>query len=390
MENNEVQHDTLTDPDIREKFLALIALGIGIENDGFSLSDEESRKISRVAKQQAVLPIIQRGVGVGKIASSKEALRDMRRACARDTFHTIHNQEAVKSLRKVLDQEQIPYILLKGATLSSLYPESYLRTSSDIDILIREEDVGKALPAIEKGTDFQVKEKGYRDISMVSPYVHLELHFTIIENIEKMDAILSKAWDYAAPSGEGSRYVFTPEFLVFHIVAHMCNHCKKTGLGIRPFIDLWLLRNKTSYDESEVRALCEKSGILTFYEECCHLTDVWFAKAPHTETSQMLEEFCLSGGVYGSSRIRYVVKQRKQSGPRYILRRLFPPAYEVKTLYQDESGKKHTTAYYYLKRDLSWLRKNRRDELKSRINNIMSADKDHIDSVSELFKRLDL
>lgn len=390
MEKKEVQHDTLTAPDIREKLLTLTALGLGIPHDVFSLSDEECRKIFHVAKQQALRPIILRGLTAGKIQLSSDEMRNIRRACATESFHTVHNREAVLKLRKVFDKEEIPYVLLKGASISALYPDPCLRTSSDIDILIHEEDVEKALPAIEGNTDFKIRLKTYRDISMVSPFVHLELHFTIIENIEKMDAILSKAWDYTSPAGEGSLYTFSPEFQVFYIVAHMCNHFVKQGLGIRPFIDLWLLRNKTEFDENAVRSMCSECGILTFYEQCSYLAEVWFGNEQHTETSRMLEEFCFSGGVYGSPKVKNAVKQRKQRGTGYLIRRLFPPAYEVKTLYQDESGKKHTTAYYYLKRDLSWLKKNRRKELKNRINNIMATDKEHIDTVSELFRRLDL
>ena len=390
MEEKEAPYIHRIDPEVRKKILASVRLVLGADTGEFSLSDEEAREITEVARRQIILPIVQRGLSVGKIQMSKEETRNMRRACARETFHTVHNREAVLSLRKVFDKEEIPYVLLKGATISTLYPDPSLRTSSDIDILIREEDVERAVPAIESNTDFTVRAKGYRDISMVSPFVHLELHFTIIENIEKMDAILTKAWNYTSPSGEGSLYTFSPEFQVFYIVAHMCNHFVKQGLGIRPFIDLWLLRNKTEFDENAVRKFCSDCGILTFYEQCCYLSEVWFGNEKHTDTSLMMEEFCFSGGLYGSPKIKNAVKQRKQRGPKYIFRRLFPPAYEVKTLYQDESGKKHTTAYYYLKRDLSWLKKNRRKELKSRINNIMATDKEHIDTVSELFRRLDL
>ena len=35
----------------------------------------------------------------------------------------------------------------------------------------------------------------------------------------------------------------TPEYLIFHNVAHMSYHFSHGGLGVRPYIDLYLLRS---------------------------------------------------------------------------------------------------------------------------------------------------
>lgn len=70
-------------------------------------------------------------------------------------------------------------IPLKGAVLRYIYPAPELRTSSDIDVLVKEEDLESAVAAIENATDFKMLRKAYHDISMVNSQVHLELHFTI-------------------------------------------------------------------------------------------------------------------------------------------------------------------------------------------------------------------
>ena len=225
---------------------------------------------------------------------------------------------------------------------------------------------------------------------MISTRVHLELHFSIKENDERIDKVLVKAWDFTLNSGEGSMYVFSPEYQIFHIVAHMCHHFLHGGLGIRPFLDLWLLRNQTQYSENHVQDLLTQCGILQFYKECCLLTEAWMGNAAHTTTSRAFEDFCLSGGVFGSEQFRVAGAQRNNRGWRYVCDRVFPPKYQVKEFYKDPSGKEHLLPYYYVKRWRSWLSKERRGDLNRQIKATVTSDKNYQDSADELFKKLGL
>lgn len=44
-----------------------------------------------------------------------------------------------------LEQAEIPFIPLKGAVLRQYYPEPWMRTSCDIDVLVHEEDLQRAV-----------------------------------------------------------------------------------------------------------------------------------------------------------------------------------------------------------------------------------------------------
>ena len=147
--------------------------------------------------------------------------------------------------------------------------------------------------------------------------------------------------------------IFPPDYLIFHVFAHMSHHFTHGGLGIRPFIDLWLLKNRTTFDEAKVREMCSECEILKFYEESCNLADVWLGDGNHTETTRMLEDVCIFGGVFGSAKCKNAGRQRKKRGWKYILSQVFPPAYQVKEYYRDETEKEHTRPYYYGKRLLS-------------------------------------
>ena len=103
----------------------------------------------------------------------------------------------------------------------------------------------------------------------------------------------------------------------------------------------------------------------------CDLTEVWLGEGKHTETTEMLEAFCLSGGVFGSQEFKNAARQREHRGLRYILSRVFPPSSEVKEYYSNASGEKHSLVYYYVKRWLGWFQ--RRKELKKQQMKILLA-----------------
>ena len=42
---------------------------------------------------------------------------------------------------KALDYLQVPYIPLKGAVIKKLYKDEWMRTSADLDVLIKKEDL---------------------------------------------------------------------------------------------------------------------------------------------------------------------------------------------------------------------------------------------------------
>ena len=320
----------------------------------------------------------------------ESSLRPWEQHRIKSEYREIQHEDALKRIRSVFDDEGIPYILLKGAVIRSLYPDITLRSNTDIDVLIHEADVKRAVHILEERTDFKTNKRHYHDISMISTRVHLELHFSIKEYDEQVDSILVKAWEYASPSGEGNMYVFSPEYQIFHVVAHMRHHFLHGGLGIRPFLDLWLLRNKTQFNEDQVQSLVSKCGILQFYKECCYLSDVWMGSQDHTDTSFLFESFCLSGGVFGNEQFRMAGAQRHRRGWRYLCGKVFPPKYQVKERYKDLSGKKHVLLYYYIKRWKCWLSKERRKKLKQQIKASMTSDKEYQDSADDLFRQLGL
>ena len=73
----------------------------------------------------------------------------------------------------------------------------------------------------------------------------------------------------------------------------MLSHIINGGCGIRPFIDLWILRNKRYYDEKKLKPLLEKCGLVRYYEKICELSEVWMEGKPHNEITESLQKYIL-------------------------------------------------------------------------------------------------
>lgn len=250
---------------------------------------------------------------------------------------SVYRNEQIKyafaQICDTFDQSSIPYIPLKGSVIRPFYPQESMRTSCDIDILVKQENLESAIESlVQKG--FKCGERNYHDVSLFSDAnVHLELHFNIQENIDKLDAVLKDAWQYARLT-EGSRYKFTDEFFVFHMFAHMSYHFLSGGCGIKPLMDIWIMEHKMGITYECAKELLEKAGIFQFATEISNIAKICFSGKPKDEFSDTILSYIFSGGVYGTSQNKIAVKKSKsKSTLLYAFQRLFLPYKSIVILY---------------------------------------------------------
>lgn len=242
---------------------------------------------------------------------------------------------------EILEKSEIPFIPLKGAVIRQFYPEPWMRTSCDIDILVHEEDLDRATFVLKEklGYTYERKEKGSHDIQMYSPSgFHLELHYTLIEEgrLSKADKILSKIWDYTKDRKGSFQKRFSDEAFYFYHIAHMAKHFVDGGCGIKPFVDLWILNHSKEilFEKEKRNELLLKGGLLKFAKEAKTLSEVWIEGVEHTETTKRMEKYVLQGGVYGTTQNRVVVQQAKSGSKfKYTISRIWLPYDTLKFLY---------------------------------------------------------
>ena len=242
----------------------------------------------------------------------------------------------LERLKEAMEEAEIPFIPLKGSVIRKYYPEPWMRTSCDIDILVKKEDLDKASLFLTSNLQYLKEERATHDISFFSSNgVHIELHFDLVEEGRAKNAIkiLSGVWEQVVLS-KGSNYCYEMHdaFFYFYHIAHMAKHLESGGCGVRPFIDLLILDNMDHADNNERNELLSKGALLQFANASRKLSKVWFIGDASDDISGQMQEFVLQGGSYGSVDNRVAAK-KKHGKIRYLLSRIFIPWAKLKRYY---------------------------------------------------------
>lgn len=298
---------------------------------------------------------------------------------------------ALVSISQLFEKEKLAFIPLKGAVIRAFYPEPWMRTSCDIDVLVHEQDLDRAEKLLVEKLGFTSKGKrNYHDISLyLGEDVHLELHFNIKENTDNIDVLLEKVWDYASPKSEGSyEYVLTNEFLLFQHVAHMFYHVAAGGCSIRYFLDLHLLKNRLEFDGNVLFTMLENCGIKRFYDECIKLCGVWFSDEENDGTTLLFQQYLLGGGVYGIKHNQIAFKRSKQGKMSYVLGRIFMPYKQLIIKYPSLKGKRYLVPFYQVRRWVDFIFKGKMANKKLELSVNDKITDERMENVVSLFEKL--
>ncbi len=266
----------------------------------------------------------------------------------------------IESLRKILADGKIPFMLLKGAVIRKYYPQPWMRTSCDIDVLVHEETLDDAVKILKAHNYRQEGDKNFHDVSLFSPSgVHLELHYTLKENKAIIDKVLEQVWDYSFKDKDGDFEFFqTNEFLLYHLLAHMSYHFVMGGCGIRSFLDIYILTKSMEFDENKLRALCDEASLTEFYNNVKALAEVWFGGKEHSELTLKTENYIVRGGVYGTIANSVLVSQAQKGGKfKNIMHRIFLPYDSLKYRYKVLEKHKWLTPFFWVVRWFSLLKR---------------------------------
>lgn len=282
------------------------------------------------------------------------ALAKCKKAAMSALVRQTQQEYDLQRLYQLLEEEKIPFLPLKGAVLRPLYPEPWQRTSCDIDILVKKEDIPRATKLLET-EGWKRWEQSSNEVTFVSKgNTLLELHHALMEDHVTLPVkrVLDDVWRYAQPTTGKTYHMELPEewFYCCHL-AHMEKHVVYGGCGVRPFLDLWVLDKKMS-----CRKLPAGSGLEQFAVAVNKLSQVWFDGAPMDEDTLRLEKFILSGGAYGSLKNQVEMQKTKKGGKgKYILGRIFPPYSEMGGLFPVLQKHRWLTPVFYIVRPVRLL-----------------------------------
>lgn len=301
-----------------------------------SMEQEEIQKLMDVAQMHDLTTIVGSELIDQKLISSGELFKNIQKNVCKEAVRCEMLCVEQDRLHQLLEAAQIPFVPLKGADVRQYYPEPWLRTSCDIDILVHKEDLNKAMAVLLENGCTMYGEKNYHDVSLVTPGKKLlELHFCLREDISVLDCVLDRAWQYTK-NAPGKQYEHRLQngFLLFYLIAHMAFHCRFGGCGIRSFVDIWLLQDQMEYDRELFGQLCCEAQLDRFYDNVLQLIDVWFNGQEHTAITKELAQVVISGGTFGSLDNRILIDQAQTGGKgKRLLKRIFMPYEGLKTQY---------------------------------------------------------
>ncbi len=309
-------------------------------------------KLFSLSKKHDIAQIVALGLEKLKIDGIKDFTKEKLVAI----FRRENQNYELNRITSLFEEEKILNIPLKGSVIKELYPEDWMRTGADIDILIKDSDLDRGIRAITEKLGFEFHSKSRHDCSLISKSdVNLELHFAVKSSFPELDKVFGEIWENTVPKdGKNYELRLTNEYLLFYNIAHMKYHFSSGGCGVKPFIDLKLIEDKLQYSEKDFLDLITRSDCLDFYRGVKKLSSVWFGNESHNALSQAMEEFILSGGVFGT-RENYGAADRYLKGSKfkYYMSRIFATKERLRIMYPICEKYPILMPFYQIKR---WFR----------------------------------
>lgn len=359
----------------------------GEEINTESFCEYDAKELYKIARNQDFLYCVTNALNkVGALPEDKKMRDAFLEAQIVSVARIVQIEEVTKQIRDILNKAKIPFAPLKGTRIRSMYPDKMMRTSCDIDILIREAELEQAITALTEAGFTTSGKRHYHDVSLFFGNVHLELHFNICEGIDGIDSLLSRVWEFTEPVSQ-YEYAENPEFFAYHHLAHMVYHFVNGDCGIRPFLDLFIMRKKAFYDESKLISLLETVGLTTFYNSALELISVWFDKSTHTKLTKQCEDYIACGCIYGSwgnSIAADTIIRKGRLG--YVIHEMFPQYSSMCILYPNLKNAKILLPLYYIDRI---LKKNTKQSWK-KLKLLLSKKQKDADAASRLLNELGL
>ncbi len=337
--------------------------------------DEETlKKLYKTAKAHDVAHIVCEALEKEGFLNDGETSGKFRK---RKLVAVYRTEQIVFDLNNVctcLEENGVDFIPLKGSVIRNLYPEKWMRTSCDIDILVKKDECDRATELLCEKLKFTVESgKTLHDIQLMSPTgVLLELHYTLMEKdcLPKTAQCLENVWqDAVLCDGFRHKYKMSDEMFMLYNVAHMAKHVVRGGCGIKSFVDLYILENKLSFDTEKLSELLDKAVMSSFYEGAKKLCRVWFDNEEHDETSIELERFVLDGGVYGTATNGAAISAGKgQSKTKSFLENAILSYDALCVVYPNLKAHKWKYPFYQIKRWFRIFNKDKRKKISDLTN----------------------
>ncbi len=216
-------------------------------------------KLYEYSKIQCVVPLISSCIP----DENREEWNSISRFYKAHFMQMIYTQNLIVNL---LNDNNIPFVILKGTAAAIYYPQPLLRTFGDIDLYISEKHLDTVLDLF-KCNRYVYVSNNERHYEFEKNGIDVELHYRFsCEYYKNIDHIVLKGLDNSVKYKIGdSVFSGLPKYengLV--LLGHIMQHIKDTGIGLRQIIDWMMFVHKELDDtawESNFRELAIEAGL---------------------------------------------------------------------------------------------------------------------------------
>ena len=359
-----------------------------------SLEDSDYAEIFKIARSHDILPMVSEGLYKNNLLPANEIGDVFKQSQMTALVRFSRFEQERTKLADIFEKNKIQYIFLKGSEINKYYPENYMRTQCDIDILVKNEELGIVQEIFREQLGYEELEPEPHEVTYVSPMgVHIEVHFVLREEYnDDCDRLLSEVWNnvYLQETSQYQCFIKSEFFLLYHI-AHMAKHFINGGCGIKPFVDLWIINHRINVNVEEVKKLLQKCNLYTFYCQVEYLSEVWFGDMTHTEISKKIEDYILNAGVYGTKENHAAMAQcRKGSRAKHLAERIFLPYETISRYYPIVKKYPIILPFAHIYRWCKVLFGKGREQALNEINLNLSIDEEKYRETMNLYKKLRL
>lgn len=206
--------------------------------------DADWNGVMREAEAQAVLGLV---IGV----APAEVQAQWKGRASAGTAHFVRILRCQERLYRLMGENGIPLVILKGTAAAIYYPNPAQRSMGDIDYLVPPEHFGRAKALlVENGYAIEDDPRAPRHMHVYKDGISFEQHrFFSSEGIEIEDYVLDGLGRAERPSLYGVEFPMLPKLanglvLLGHMVQHL-----KSGLGLRQMID-WMMYVNAALDDA--------------------------------------------------------------------------------------------------------------------------------------------
>lgn len=272
-----------------DMLFTLLRLSLNIENSpdcdfqtSIDLDDEDWEQLFNLSVRQGVLLLSYGGLQHLPIKLQPPHKLKLRWCVnvVKGSERYDHYRCVITKLANLLSDNNVNLLVIKGITISDLYPVPYLRESGDIDIYLSDKvELGNELIsslAVKKGISIP------KHSTFVMEGIHIENHYTFFDTTLqfrresqlylKMENILKGMFfDDNYPLINGANiYRLHPQVAALYLIGHTFRHFCCLDINIRQMCDwtIFFSKHKKKIDSELLSSQIDELGLVKFV---CHI-----------------------------------------------------------------------------------------------------------------------